>query len=106
MFSGRPNPSWELHGQQAQTLLQMLDGVRQSDVPGQPCEPPGLGYRGLQVTAQSASEVTHWHVFGDCVQHQEQIFKDSARALEAYLLRSVPKRLKHDLAPMLPRLDH
>jgi hypothetical protein len=106
VFSGRPNPSWQLHGTQAQTLLQMLEGVRKAGAPSQPCEPPGLGYRGLQVTVPSASEVAHWHVFGDCVRYQDQIFKDSGRALEAYQLRSVPERLKRELAPMLPRLDH
>lgn len=48
MYSGRPNPSWELSDQQLEELRRMLEAARASGPPpGQPFD--GLGYRGVWI---------------------------------------------------------
>lgn len=104
VFSGRPNPSWELPDQQAQTLLHMLDDVRRAGRTRQPCHTPDLGYRGLRLRIATGSQVTDAHVFEECLVYQNQVLYDSGRAIEAYLLQSMPEQLSRDLATVLPRI--
>jgi len=48
MYSGRPNPSWELNEPQVEEFRRMLESSRATEPPsGQPFD--GLGYRGVQI---------------------------------------------------------
>ena len=104
VFSGRPNPSWELPDQQVQTVLHMLDDVRRTGRTRQPCQTPDLGYRGLRLRIAAGSQVTDGHVFEECLEYQNQVLYDSGRAIETYLLQSMPEQLRRDLATVLPRI--
>ena len=48
LFSGRPNPTWPLRGQQA---AELLERVTAGGLPVSPAEPPKLGFRGFTVEA-------------------------------------------------------
>lgn len=51
VYSGRPNPSWELSESQSASLIDALSqGVREGSRVAQPAE-PGLGYQGFLVTS-------------------------------------------------------
>jgi hypothetical protein len=104
VFSGRPNPSWELSADEARTLLQMLDGAR-SGPRREPCAVPGLGYRGLNVKIFRAAGLSHWRAFDGCVEHDGRAFDDGKANVESFILRSMPPGLKSDLAAVLPKLD-
>lgn len=102
IFSGRPNPSWELRGQRAHALLQMLDRIRHSGPRHQPCFPPDLGYRGVVLRIQLQPD---WRLFGGCAQWDDKTFQDPARKIEAYLLKSMPEQLSKELSGVLPQIN-
>jgi hypothetical protein len=49
VYSGRPNPSWELSDEQAETLLEQVGGLTESTAAKPPGVLSGLGYRGFLV---------------------------------------------------------
>jgi hypothetical protein len=104
IFSGRPNPSWELRGEQAQTLLHMLEGIRRSSAARRFRSPPDLGYRGLYLRVGAPPQLSTWHVFDGNLEHEGQFFDDSARTVEAYVFRSMPGQLSKDLSAVLPQI--
>lgn len=104
IFSGRPNPSWELRDGQAQTLLNMLAGIRRSSAERRFHSPPDLGYRGLYLRIVADSQPSTWHVFDGNLEHNGQFFDDSARTVEAYVFRSMPEQLSKDLSAILPQI--
>jgi hypothetical protein len=104
VFSGRPNPTWQLSAGEARTLLQMLDGTRSGDS-REPCAVPGLGYRGLNVKIVGGANLSHWRVFDGCVEQNGRAFADPNANVESFILRSMPPDLKSDLAGILPKLD-
>jgi hypothetical protein len=104
IFSGRPNPSWELRDGQAQTLLNMLAGIRRSSAERRFRSPPDLGYRGLYLRIGADSQPSTWHVFDGNLEHDGQFFDDSARTVEAYVFRSMPEQLRKDLSAILPQI--
>jgi hypothetical protein len=104
VFSGRPNPSWELRGIEAETLRRMLDQISHAGRTRGPCTAPALGYRGLHLNVRAPSMTPTWHVFEDCVDNNGRFFDDSAREIEAYIFRSMPAQLSKDLATILPQI--
>lgn len=104
IFSGRPNPSWELAGRSAQILLNMVGEVGRSGRHRLACSAPGLGYRGVTLTIVQGSLTSNWHVYADCIEHDGQSFDDTNRGVEAYVLQSMPAKLKSDLAGVLPHI--
>jgi hypothetical protein len=102
IFSGRPNPAWELRGEKARALLQMLAGNQRSGLRRRPCVAPDLGYRGVVLKIQSQSD---WRVFGGCAQWDDKTFDDPARQTETYLLKSMPEQMRRELSDLLPRID-
>jgi hypothetical protein len=105
VYSGRPNPSWQLDAAQAHSLLRMLDDVQRSGRRRQPCVNPGLGYRGLTLRIVERAGTTNWRVFRHCLEHDGQAFDDAGARVQAFLLRSMPPSLKGDLAGVLRRSD-
>jgi len=57
VFSGRPNPTWEMTSEEAKRLLAMFRAVSSSkaDLVSR-ATPPGLGYRGIVVTRLKGDE--------------------------------------------------
>jgi hypothetical protein len=51
IFSGRPNPTWALTDSQTASLLEMLDGLPQTESEPRPGD---LGYRGMIVRLRGA----------------------------------------------------
>jgi hypothetical protein len=64
-----------------------------------------VGYRGLVLKiVYGASHFINWRVFRTCLQHDGQVFNDAQASVEAFLLRSMPPRLKTHLAGALPSI--
>jgi hypothetical protein len=53
MFSGRPNPSWQLSADEATQLARRLTGLPAA---AEPAEQPVLGYRGLVISTTDAGD--------------------------------------------------
>jgi hypothetical protein len=85
LFSGRPNPTWELDDRSAQQLAQLIESLPPTHLP--PPEPPGLGYRGFRVSAGGRSyRVLGTHVALAPGDHRA----DPQRAVETFLLDHLP----------------
>jgi len=84
VFSGRPNPRWELDEQRFQELRQLesrLIPARQAAP-----EPPGLGYRGF-VYSDASGEVRAYRGY---VKTPRTVLADPSLSVEKYLLNQMP----------------
>ena len=84
VFSGRPNPRWELDEVRSQELRQLqsrLKPSRQAHV-----EPPALGYRGF-LYPDVTGRVRAYHGY---VKTARAVLADPAFSIERYLLDQVP----------------
>jgi hypothetical protein len=84
IFSGRPNPRWELDEQTYKELLRLQSRLKPARQAAP--EPPGLGYRGFQY-ADEGGPVRAYHGF---VVTSGGVFEDSLFTIELYLLEHVP----------------
>jgi hypothetical protein len=84
IFSGRPNPTWELDEQAARTLRELHQELWGVDE--RPPEPPGLGYRGFVYTLNGRS----WRAFNGWVFAPDRTTLDDGRTIERLLVRSLP----------------
>lgn len=98
IFSGRPNPRWELDARSAERLRAIHEGLRGSGAP--PLEPPGLGYRGFRYTMDGVT----WHAFSGMVAGSAGHLRDPGRRVERFLLETLPAdhddlriRLAHEI---------
>lgn len=86
LFSGRPNPSWELRPDQVQELLGFLSGLPLK--PGEPADHGLLGYRGLILRAgQDFPRILVG--CGEVVQEGRDgslVYEDTGSKLEKWLL--------------------
>jgi hypothetical protein len=93
LFSGRPNPSWELSERQEQELLRHLAELEQQ-APAQLVESPGLGYRGLLVSPPRERGLTpRWRLFRGTAQRGTVAWPDPQRRLERWLLATAGDQL-------------
>jgi hypothetical protein len=98
LFSGRPNPGWELTAEQSAELVERLKGLPAAK---EGTIRDGLGYRGFVVTTREdeASAFTTLIVSAGLVVARypdgaEQRFADPGRALERWLLGTAQGRLE------------
>lgn len=84
VFSGKPNPRWELDGPHSQRLLQIQDGLETSN--RAPAEPPALGYRGF-CYSDATGRVRAYRGY---VKTTRAVFADPSFSIERYLLDQVP----------------
>jgi hypothetical protein len=95
VFSGRPNPSWDLTPEEAAEFRRLFRTLPESGPVGAP--PGGLGYRGIIVT-ETEDDVHGWDEIvvwkgliwarrGDELRH----FTDKDRSLERWLCGTRPK---------------
>jgi hypothetical protein len=101
VYSGRPNPRWELSAQQAEEFSKMLRAL-----PKRECDSAlaqGLGYRGLKVTGSRLSQEGYTEIVisrGIVMMKEEsrsQQFIDKDRALERWLLQTGKGKLEEKL---------
>ena len=86
MFSGRPNPEWELPAAVERELAQLERGLR----PRQPArEPPPLGYRGFVYREGRNAR----RAFDGILTIAGQSFEDPQRHIERLLVASMPDAL-------------
>ena len=84
VFSGRPNPRWELDEPSLRQLRQ-LEGRLTTSREAAP-EPPGLGYRGF-VYSDASRRVRAYRGY---VQTPRAVLADPTFSIEKYLLDQLP----------------
>jgi hypothetical protein len=84
VFSGRPNPRWELDEQSAAALRALEGRLAASDVA--PPESPGLGYRGF---VYRVDDDVHRAALG-WVRTPRELLADPALTIERFLLQRIP----------------
>ena len=88
VFSGRPNPSWELTHAQMQELEARVTAME--NYLGEIVQQPGkLGYRGFQITGPQLP--SDWRICDNIVSRTGSTNKvDVGRSLEMWLLSTAP----------------
>jgi hypothetical protein len=84
VFSGRPNPRWELDEHADQQLRELHRRLAPSVSP--PAEPPGLGYRGFRYTLDGVT----WWTWNGSVVGPDRVLNDPDRSVERMLANQVP----------------
>ncbi len=100
VFSGRPNPAWELENEEVQHLNNLLQNLPslQSPVPAE-----GLGYRGFIVKVNDGDTVQMVHVYAGRVWADtdiSKVFMDKNR-VEQLLMQMAKKRGYGDILKSL-----
>lgn len=101
VFSGRPNPHWNLTPQEANEFVSLLQALPQTQVQGSIKE--GLGYRGLIVTDPGQTIAGYDQIVisnGVVVARRDsqlRQFPDKDRHLERWLFQTGRGRLDLDL---------
>jgi hypothetical protein len=108
MFSGRPNPHWELTVQESQEFTQRFQSLSADRGEGTVNE--GLGYRGL-IVRESGEEVEGDREIvisnGLVVARgngKSQLFTDKNRTLEKWLIQTGKGRLEDELYHQISKL--
>ena len=99
IFSGRPNPSWTLADGPARVLLSKLNSTRRSTPRPMP---EGLGFRGFRITVIDGQREREFRVFGSRIQEGDQSYSDEDKAVEAFIVSTMPAELKREFADILP----
>ncbi len=101
IFSGRPNPHWNLTPQETQKFWELFYGLREGQ-PGLSIR-EGLGYRGLIVReVEDSNDRPHEIVICDEVVAARWVSKlqqlrDKGRTLEQWLLQTARGRIDEDI---------
>lgn len=100
VFSGRPNPKWQLD----EHLEQQLRDLHRRLIPGArpAAEPPGLGYRGFRYTLDGVT----WRAWNGSLAGRDGLLDDPDRSVERLLLDQLPDEygdLRSRIAPELDR---
>lgn len=94
VFSGRPNPSWELDPSESRELLRQLSLLPEADKNKAEFF-DGLGYRGFVITVQPAdnagSSPTIYRVFKGFILMNDKVFSDNS-AVEKKLMEQAGKK--------------
>lgn len=85
VFSGRPNPRWELDEPCSQKLRQLQNRLKASS--RAPAEPPALGYRGFWYS-DATGRVRAYRGY---VKTAHAVFADPSFSIERYLLDQIPE---------------
>jgi|SRR5262245_5774353 len=88
VFSGRPNPRWELDGDSAESLRRLIGGL--PPTADAPPEPPGLGYRGFVF----ATERGPTRAYTGYVITPGAVLADPSFSVEHFLLDHLPPALE------------
>lgn len=88
VFSGRPNPRWELDEETAVALRRLLS--RLAVTTDTPPEQPGLGYRGFVF----AGETGRGRAYRGYVISSDVVLADPSSSVERFLRDHVPTELR------------
>jgi hypothetical protein len=106
LFSGRPNPTWNLEGKLAQELVTRLRSLHPAGRQ-KPLAAPDLGYRGLRLTQRAAGQNEPWQapyeIYGGFVKHGDSICLDESRSLERWVLAAGGPRVEPGLRKQILR---
>lgn len=94
IFSGRPNPRWELDEPVAQEVRELQHRLKVAT--DRPPEPPGLGYRGFVYDLDEST----WRALKGFVVGSDRVLADPDRAIEHLLLDQLPAEYV-DLRPRI-----
>lgn len=108
IFSGLPNPVWELNSVQETDLLSRIETLPPAHGEAFP-EPPGLGYRGFVIQPKGSLKLQEPVViYKGVVQHANRRYEDTQRGLEKWLLESaglsIPEQLKEVISREVEKL--
>jgi hypothetical protein len=103
VFSGRPNPTWNLADAQVRELLGMLR-TAQTSRGERPSGAEGLGYRGLILNIVSDSHVEICRVSNGLIEIDGRFLSDAGRRIEAFVIRTLPDDMQKQFAPILSGL--
>lgn len=84
IFSGRPNPRWQLDVRGSNELLQLEAHL--TTTTALPTYPPGLGYRGFSYADETVSGLAY-HGF---VKTPRGVLADPSFSIELFLLAQLP----------------
>jgi len=105
LFSGLPNPSWELGPAQRNELRNRLSHL--TSLERERVRVPGLGYRGLVLSQSRGSGASDdIRIFGGAITPERagtRSYKDSGSRLEAWLLSTGRTAIDPDLYRELSR---
>jgi hypothetical protein len=88
LFSGRPNPAWELDDATTKQLRRLLGSL--AAVPTRPQEPPGLGYRGFRIRLDDGP---YW-AYGQHVAGPTASLADPQQTVQRFLVDHLPDRFR------------
>jgi hypothetical protein len=98
VFSGRPNPRWELDEDSAESLRLLISGLPPAT--GVPQEPSGLGYRGFVFTTADGPA----RAYGGYIITPGAVLADPSSRIERFLLDRLPPELEK-LRRRVPLVD-
>jgi hypothetical protein len=102
IFSGRPNPWWTVRPDDQAKLVTLLRddlvGKARSDAV------PSLGYRGFIVRFTSDHSEIHIHVFDGSIEFDGKSYRDKERAIERFIISTMPRELKERFKEVMPNL--
>ncbi|MBH1935243.1 hypothetical protein I5Q34_13325 [Streptomyces sp. AV19] len=101
LYSGRPNPRWQLDSRAAGEFRTMTDSLAAADAARPPLPAPGLGYRGFTVVDGDRTV----RVFGGRVELGADQRADPGRTVERWLLDRLPPPLSHLRALVAAAID-
>src|SRR5690242_13956615 len=92
LFSGRPNPTWELGSAESSEVLALIHGL--PTCPSGP-EPEALGFRGFVLTDQNTGEriVSYSGTVWRRSKAGATCFQDAARKLDRFLMTQARPQL-------------
>ncbi len=96
IFSGRPNPSFQLDQAATAELVKLLDNSKR----GGAAPRDGLGFRGFVVRIEGRPDI---RVSGTAVVSGADELTDPTRAVERFLLSKMPDDVKRQFSNVLPR---
>lgn len=100
IFSGRPNPKWELGRTDLVALLTLLRQTKK--VKTRVDTSDGLGFRGFKVSFATRGGQRELYVRGNSVSDGAKRFSDDHKTIEKFLLGKMPPALHDQLGDVLP----
>jgi hypothetical protein len=98
IFSGLPNPTWELSEQETQELMSRLEALPRTE---KIVEPPTLGYRGIVVEGGSDRLDGPLRIYRGTIAAPDGARSDPDRSLETWLLETADPPLDEDIRTLL-----
>jgi hypothetical protein len=100
IFSGRPNPRWELSPPEVRSLRSLQRFLRPTSTA--PFEPPGLGYRGFGYQLDGSV----WRAYRGFVAGNGLVLADPGSRIERLLLASTPAEYGELVARVRDSVDN